>query len=87
MISMACVFTIVFVSKLVSVEVACLLGVQNEIQAVCGKAIHPKLFKKMHLNTLAYTMRMLPCTLGVSPSLVTRWREGYSFWSGWAPYV
>ena len=21
------------------------------------------------------------CTLGVSPSLVSRWREGYSFWS------
>ena len=23
--------------------------------------------------------------LGVSPSLVSRWREGYSFWSGWGP--
>ena len=21
------------------------------------------------------------CTIGVSPSLVSRWREGYSFWS------
>ena len=25
------------------------------------------------------------CTLGVSPSLVSRWREGYSFWCGWGP--
>ena len=24
-------------------------------------------------------------TLGVSPSLVSRWREGYSFWSSWGP--
>ena len=26
---------IIFISKLVSVEMACLLGIQNEIQAVC----------------------------------------------------
>ena len=25
------------------------------------------------------------CTLGVSPSLVSRWRGGYSFWSSWGP--
>ena len=24
-------------------------------------------------------------TLGVSPSLVSRWHEGYSFWSSWGP--
>ena len=24
-------------------------------------------------------------TLGVSPSLVSRWRERYSFWSSWGP--
>ena len=24
-------------------------------------------------------------TLGVSPSLVSRWREGYRFWSSWGP--
>ena len=33
-ISMAYIFTIIFISKLVSVEMACLLGIQNEIQAV-----------------------------------------------------
>ena len=27
------------------------------------------------------------CTLGVSPSLVSRYCEGYSFWSIWGPYV
>ena len=35
MISMAYIFTIIFISKLVSVEMACLLVIQNEIQAVC----------------------------------------------------
>ena len=25
------------------------------------------------------------CVLGISPSLVSRWREGYSFWSSWGP--
>ena len=28
-------FTVIFVSKLVSVEMACLLVIQNEIQALC----------------------------------------------------
>ena len=32
---MAYIFIIIFISKLVSVEMACLLGIQNEIQAVC----------------------------------------------------
>ena len=27
------------------------------------------------------------CIVGVSPSLVSRYREGYSFWSTWGPYV
>ena len=31
---MAYIFIISFISKLVSVEMACLLGIQNEIQAV-----------------------------------------------------
>ena len=34
---MAYIFTIIFISKLVSVEMACLLGIQNEIQAVALK--------------------------------------------------
>ena len=34
---MAPIFTLIFVSKLVSVEMACLLGIQNEIQALCTK--------------------------------------------------
>ena len=29
-------YTIISISKLVSVEMACLLGIQNEIQAVCN---------------------------------------------------
>ena len=33
---MAYIFTIIFISKLVSVEMACPLGIQNEIQAVCA---------------------------------------------------
>jgi hypothetical protein len=33
---MAPLFTIIFVSKLVSVEMACLLVIQNEIQALCA---------------------------------------------------
>jgi hypothetical protein len=32
---MAPLFTIIFVSRLVSVEMACLLGIQNRIQALC----------------------------------------------------
>ena len=32
---MAPLFTIIFVSKLVSVEIAYLLGIQNRIQALC----------------------------------------------------
>jgi hypothetical protein len=31
---MAYIFTVIFISKLVSVEMACLLVIQNEIQAV-----------------------------------------------------
>ena len=26
-------------------------------------------------------------TLGISPSLVSGYREGYSFWSTWGPYI
>ena len=36
---MAYIFTIIFTSKLVSVEMACLLGIQNEIQAVCKRSV------------------------------------------------
>ena len=42
-ILMVYILTIIFTSKLVSVEMACLLGIQNEIQAVCVSTLemHP----------------------------------------------
>ena len=40
------IFNIIFISKMVSVEMACLLGIQNEIRAVChvlpGKSLDLK---------------------------------------------
>ena len=32
-----------------------------------------------------FALQKLVCTLGVAPSLVSRWREGYSFRSSWGP--
>ena len=48
---MAYIFTIIFISKLVSVEMACLLGIQNEIQAVC-KVILQRFPKHHHKVTI-----------------------------------
>ena len=54
MISMACIFNIIFISKLVEVEMAFHLGIQNEIQAVCSRLQRGKSrqIDETHLNKI-----------------------------------
>ena len=58
---MAYIFTIIFISKLVSVEMACLLGIQNEIQAVCKVILQrfPKHHHKVTIPIIVFGQHML----------------------------
>ena len=38
----------------------------RQTHGYCSQSLHAK--------------KVIVCTLGVSPSLVSRWREGYSLW-------
>ena len=50
---------------------------------VCLIHVNTGVLAKMKLTPLHVCVLQVTkvCTLGVSPSLVSRWREGYSFWS------
>ena len=43
------------------------------------------LFLQLYHSWLYICIRPSMYQIGVSPSLVSRWREGYSFWSSWGP--
>ena len=42
-------------------------------------------FHGLIVSEICTYLGILVCTLGVSPSLVSRYCEGYSFWSIWGP--
>ena len=54
----AYIFTIIFISKLVSVEMACLLGIQNKTQALCSYSC--KYLLSTGVNSVGISMEFSP---------------------------
>ena len=51
----------------------------NSLMAACHQGLEHNVSKILWRKVR--TSDNIVCTLGVSPSLVSRWHEGYSFWS------